>query len=110
SFGAFVDPPAAHHLHLGAAIHLAQVVDQLAHGGDGAGEGAYMTSRSGRCSPMSLRISSLGTPPPPNRTFQPSDSKRSAQSWPPSSSGSSSPQKIRTLRPLAAWRGSLAAS
>ncbi len=40
AFGALVDSAAAHDLHLGAAIHFAEVVDQLADGWDGAGQGA----------------------------------------------------------------------
>ena len=40
AFSAFVDSAAAHDLHVGATIHFAQVINQLADGGHAAGERA----------------------------------------------------------------------
>ena len=40
ALGPLVDPAAAHDLHLRAAVDLAEVVDQLAHGGHAAGQRA----------------------------------------------------------------------
>ena len=37
AFGPLVDSAAAHHLHFRAAVHFAEIIDQLAHRGDAAG-------------------------------------------------------------------------
>jgi len=40
AFCAFIDSPAAHDLHVGAAVYFAQVIDQFADGRHATGEGA----------------------------------------------------------------------
>jgi hypothetical protein len=40
AFGAFVDSAAAHHLHVGTTVDIAQIIDELSDGGHAARQGA----------------------------------------------------------------------
>src|SRR5207248_373399 len=47
AFGALVNAAAAHDLHVGATVHFAKVIDELADGGHAAGESAEKDKQVG---------------------------------------------------------------